>query len=205
MSNSEERANPGKKKFSFKDINKKDLILLFIAGIVLLLLTVPDLIGKLGTKTKKENVQSTPKLYAAATQNSEDKEYIAYCENKLKKLLEKMEGVGKVEVVVSLKSSKEQVVLKDNPYTQESLSETDNEGGSRISSSTQNQEKTVLVNNKTGETIPYVIKELEPSVEGVVVLAQGGGDGNIATRIVNAVGVLFNVPAHKVQVLEMKE
>lgn len=202
MSNSEERANPEKKKFSLKSLSKKDLFLIFLAGILLILITVPDLFIK-KEKQQEEKVDNTAKIYAATTNDSEEEEYITYYENKLKKLLERMEGVGKVEVVITLKSSAEQVILKDTPYTQESLNETDNEGGSRISSNTQKQDETVLVTTNLGETVPYVLKELEPSVEGVVVLAQGGGDGNIATKIVNAVGVLFNVPAHKVQVLKM--
>lgn len=204
MSNEEERANPEKKKFSLKSLSKKDLFLIFLAGILLVLITVPDLFLKNKENQEVEEiVDNTAKIYAATTKDSEEEEYITYYENKIKKLLERMEGVGKVEVVITLKSSAEHVILKDTPYTQESLNETDNEGGSRISSNTQKQDETVLVTTKAGETVPYILKELVPSVEGVVVLAQGGGDGNIATKIVNAVGVLFDVPAHKVQVLKM--
>ena len=205
MSNEEERANPEKKKFTLKSLSKKDLFLAFLAGILLILITVPDLFMKKDKQEVEDKVDNTAKIYAATTKDSEEKEYITYYENKLKKLLERMEGVGKVEVAITLKSSAEQVILKDTPYSQESLNETDNEGGSRISSNTQKQDEPVLITTDSGETIPYVLKELEPSVEGVVVLAQGGGDGNIATKIVNAVGVLFNVPAHKVQVLKMGE
>jgi stage III sporulation protein AG len=89
------------------------------------------------------------------------------------------------------------------PNTQENLNETDTAGGSRISSNSQQDEETVMITTKAGETVPYVTKEIVPKVEGVVVLAQGGGNGVIATRIVNAVAVLFDVPVHKVQVLQM--
>jgi stage III sporulation protein AG len=62
-----------------------------------------------------------------------------------------------------------------------------------------------MITTKAGENVPYVTKEIVAKVEGVVVLAQGGGDGKIATKIVNAVEVLFDVPAHKVQVLQMSQ
>lgn len=206
MENNNERVTPEKKKFSLKDVGKKELVLLFLAGIVLVMASVPGLFQKDDTTKENENaVNQTSVVNAATTKDDKQQEYINYYENKLKSLLEKMEGVGKVEVMITLKASKEQVVLKDSPYTQESLNETDNEGGTRISSSTENKEETVLITTKAGETVPYVTKEIEASVEGVVVLAQGGGDGNIATKIVNAVGVLFDVPAHKVQVLKMEE
>lgn len=204
MEKGEEKVAHGKKKFSIKDLSKKDFILLFLAGILLVFATVPDLfLKKKETSQGKEPDTTASTINTAITKESQEEEYINKYENKLKKLLEQMEGVGKVEVMITLKNSKEQIVLKDMPYTQESLNETDTEGGSRISSNTQNEEKTVLITTKAGESVPYVTKEVEASVEGVVVLAQGGGDGRVATQIVYAVGVLFDVPAHKVQVLQM--
>ena len=204
MEKGEGKVDLEKKKFNLKAISKKDLILLFLAGILLVFATVPDLFKQ--NKTSQEVPDTnTSTIFATTTKESQEEEYIAKLENKLKKLLEQMEGVGKVDVMITLKNSKEQVVLKDIPYTQESLNETDKEGGSRISSNTQNEEETVMITNQAGETVPYVTKEIEASVEGVVVLAQGGGDGRIATIIVNAVEVLFDVPAHKVQVLQMRQ
>ena len=120
-------------------------------------------------------------------------------------MLEKMDGVGEVDVMITLKSSKELVVLKDEPYTQESLNEVDNQGGSRTSSSASNDEETVLVNDGNGNSEPFVVKELAAQIEGVVVIAQGGSDGEVALDIVSAVEVLFGIPAHKVKVLEMSQ
>lgn len=196
------------KKFSLKSLTKKELLLLFLAGVLLIVASVPGLFSK---KAPSNSTSTQKKVHNSSTSvtvnknDSEEEEYIDFYENKLKKLLEKMEGVGKAEVMITLKSSKEQVILKDMPYTQESLNETDSNGGNRISSSSENSEKTVLITNQSGETVPYVTKELNASIEGVVVVAQGGGDGNIAASIVNAVEVLFGVPAHKVQVLRMAE
>lgn len=90
------------------------------------------------------NVVSNQKQESSTTNSVE------YNEDKLKKILEKVEGVGDVEVMITLKSSKEQVVLKDSPYEQENLNETDEAGGSRISSSLKNDEKTVLVTDGSG-------------------------------------------------------
>jgi stage III sporulation protein AG len=204
MEKGEGKVADEKKKFNIKDIKKEHLILLFLAGIFLVIATVPDLFSKKKeTDQVEESNVNTSTINTATTQELEEEEYITIYENKLKKLLEKMEGVGKVEVMLTLKNSEEQVVLKDMPNTQENLNETDTAGGSRISSNSQQDEETVMITTKAGETVPYVTKEIVPKVEGVVVLAQGGGNGVIATRIVNAVAVLFDVPVHKVQVLQM--
>lgn len=195
-----------KKKFNLKDISKKDLILLFLAGVLLVFATVPDLFIKKSESSLEKESNANPAItYTSTKQESEEEEYITINENKLKKLLEKMEGVGKVEVMLTLENSEEQVVLKDMPKTQENLNETDTEGGSRISSNSQNDEETVMITTKAGETLPYVTKEIVPKVKGVIVLAQGASDGRIKSMISNAVSVLFDIPLHRVQVLQMSQ
>ncbi len=53
----------------------------------------------------------------------------------------------------------------------------------------------------TGDTRqPYVICRQMPKIEGVVVVAQGGGNAKTVTEISNAVMSLFPVEAHKVVV-----
>ena len=56
-----------------------------------------------------------------------------------------------------------------------------------------------------GKKVPYVIKEVEPVVEGVVVVAQGGGNDIIKNQIVEAVSVLFHISSYKVKVLKMED
>lgn len=190
-----------KKKISIKEIGVPKLVILFLAGIFLVVLSVPDLFG---SKSKTEDKKVDSAVVNNQTQESSTTDsVVTYYEDKLKKTLMKVEGIGDVEVMITLKSSKEQVVLKDSPYEQENLNETDEAGGSRISSSLKNDEKTVLITNGSGGNVPYVTKEIEASVEGVVVIAEGGGNGKIALDILEAVAVLFNVPAHKIKVLPM--
>lgn len=192
-----------KKKISIKEIGVPKLVILFLAGICLVVLTVPDLFGS-KSKTEEKKTELNPVLVNNTMQATTTEDtIISYYEDKLKKTLELVDGIGKVEVMITQKSSKEQVVLKDSPYEQENLNEADEAGGSRISSSLKNDETTVLITNGSGESVPYVTKELEALVEGVVVIAEGGGNGKIAMDIVEAVEVLFNVPAHKVKVLPM--
>ena len=50
---------------------------------------------------------------------------------------------------------------------------------------------------------PYVICRQMPKIEGVVVVAQGGGNAKTVTEISNAVMSLFPVEAHKVVVVKM--
>lgn len=192
-----------KNKLSIKDIGPSKLIMLALCGIFLIVLSVPSLFSK-KTSTKDDKLPSTL-IHEQSMDSSEivDSDvYTQQLEERLIKVLSQVEGIGEVDVMITLKSSKEQIALKDNPYTQESLNETDGEGGSRINSSSSREDSTVLVTTGDGDNIPYIVKEIEPSVEGVLVIAEGGSNAKIATDIIEAVGVLFDVPAHKVKVMK---
>lgn len=186
-----------KKKLSLKEIGIPKLVIIFMCGILLIILSFPSLFSggdeKKTTTAEVSNIQTT----------TADASYEEEMEARLKKALMKVEGIGNVEIMITLKSSKESVTLKDTPYSQESLDERDSSGGERKSTSIDKKDETVLQNRGSGESTPYVIKELEPEIEGVLVIAQGGGSPTIISEIVGAVEVLFDVPAHKIKVMKM--
>lgn len=194
-----------KKKLSIKEIGLPKLFLLLGAGILLLVLSLPD--------GKSKNEAQTPQTQSGTGQNAsggallsgapeEEEETVKEMEERLETLLRKVKGIGDVKVMITLKSTKERVVLKDSPYTSNNSVEVDGEGGQRTVTDLEQGEETILVDG-SGETGPYVVKELMPEVQGVVVIAQGAGDAGLISEIVEAVEVLFGVPAHKVKVMKM--
>ena len=50
----------------------------------------------------------------------------------------------------------------------------------------------------------YVSKIREPSIEGVTVVAQGGGNAVIQKNITEVIQALFGIEAHKIKVVKMK-
>ncbi len=196
-----------KKKLSIKEIGPSRLVILLLVGIFLLVLSFPNMLSQ-DKSAKGNQADSDGNLQKDNTINNDTSstdEYLLELETRLQKVLSKVEGIGNVEVMITLKSSKELVTLKDSPYTQESMNEVDGEGGSRQSSSIEQQESTVIVDSGNGESMPYIVKEIEPEVAGVLVIAEGGGNVIIKTEIMEAVQVLFNVPAHKIKVIKMNK
>jgi stage III sporulation protein AG len=197
-----------KKKLSLKEIGIEKLIIMFLAGIFLIVLSFPNIFSFNKTQNKKsENNIGGAKSAQNESQEGTStniSEYTHTLEENLRNLLVKVDGVGEVKVMITLKSSEEKVTLRDNPYSQESNTETDSEGGNRISSNISKEDKTVLIDNEKGDTIPYVIKETMPEIEGIVILAQGGGKVAIINEIIDASMVLFDVPAHKIKVMKME-
>lgn len=196
-----------KKKISLKEIGLPKLIMIFIAGILINLLSFPGIFSSNKPLKSNNTTQTTNKTAIQQkdknTTSYDSNTYITEMENKLESILKKVSGIGQVEVMITLKSSEEQVPLKNTPSTQESLNEVDGEGGSRTNNSVKQDDSTVLVNDGNGNSVPYIVQKIEPQVEGIVVIAEGGNDGNVKMEIMDAAEALFNVPANKIKVMKM--
>lgn len=197
-----------KKKITLKEIGIKNLVLICIAGIVLIVVSVPDVLSfsKKENKVKQNQVgQELNQTSVFLGSETNETDYVAELENRLKNMLKKVEGIGEVEVMITIESSKEKVILKDSPYTQDSSNEADGQGGSRITNGLSKEEETVLVQSEEGGAVPYIIKEIEPKIAGVVVIAQGGGNTKVINEINSAIEALFGVPIHKIKVMKMSD
>jgi hypothetical protein len=194
-----------KKKISLKEIGLPKLIMIFVAGILIIVLSVPGIFSsKKSNESKTQNTNKTVVQQNHKNTTSYDSNtYIAGMENKLSSILRKVSGIGQVEVMITLKASEEKVPLKDTPSTQESLNEVDGEGGSRTNNNVKQEDSTVLFTDENGNSVPYILQELEPKVEGIVVIAEGGDDANVKLEIMEAAEALFNVPANKIKVMKM--
>lgn len=152
-------------------------------------------------------LQSEDSVHAGTTAKSGQEErqnincdYEREQEEKLRALLSAMDGVGEVEVMLTFLSTGEQVVEKDEPVSRANTVEKDSEGGSRTVTQYEKGDTSVF-RSETGE--PFVVKTIYPRVEGVLVVAEGAGDGTINRSITEAVQALFGVEAHRVRVLPM--
>lgn len=154
------------------------------------------------TSSGQQNVaqQETVDVGTQAVTAGSTEEYAAYLEGKLKKMLESVRGVGEVEVMITLESSEERIVEKDMTAERSQTEEQDSAGGTRTVSSSNTGYQTVYQEGSQGS--PFVVKTLTPKVEGVLVVAEGAGKGNMTGEITQVVQALFGVEAHKVKVLE---
>ena len=118
-----------------------------------------------------------------------------YLEGKLKKMLESVRGLGEVEVMITLESSEERIVEKDMTADRSQTEEQDSAGGTRTVSSSNTGYQTVYQDGSQGT--PFVAKTITPQVEGVLVVAEGAGKGNMTSEITQIAQALFGVEATK--------
>ena len=171
-------------------ISKQTLTVAFLCGALLLIIQIPS-----GGQEKKQQ----PDVKEEQIVRNENEAYVTYMEERITNALATVNGVGAVRVVLTLKTSRESIVNKDRPYDSEHSKETDQTRERNVTNLHQGEE-TVLIEGD----IPYVIKEVEPQIEGVVVIAQGGDNPIVIQEITDTIQVLFSVPVHKIKVLKMQ-
>lgn len=86
------------KKISLKDFGMEKIILIAIAGIVLLAANFSEW---------KNSSSKTSEKQEKSIETSQNDAYVEALENKLVHIIENVDGVGKAEVMITLKSSKE--------------------------------------------------------------------------------------------------
>jgi len=188
-----------KAKEKLRSFGIKEWGMVLVAGLCCLVIVFPtgDKKSKTGQETKKEIKESQMAV------RKEETDYVERMENRLEELLSGVEDVGKVEVMITVSGTVEKSVLQDGTVEREQMTESDSAGGSRNSVSERSDGVTVFY-QKDGVEIPYILSETYPEISGVVVIAQGSGTGTVDFDILNAVQVLFDVPAHKIKIMKMK-
>ena len=190
------------KNFSLKNLRKDQLLILLLVGILLLVIAVP---------VPKGNDQATKTGTSAGTGQSQtgdsdmDLEYIDYLEKHLAENLSQINGAGKVSVMITLKSSTEKIIEKDNSQQTETVTESDSQGGTRTTSNLSHDESTIYEDYSDSSKSPYVSKTITPQVEGVVVIASGGDNAVVKENITEAVRALFDIDTHKIRIMKRSD
>ena len=125
-------------------------------------------------------------------------------EQRIRDVLKNVDGVGEVDVMLTLSSSSEKVLRVDRERSRATTAETDSSGGTRQQAEEALRESTVLAGG-SGSGEPVVEKELAPELSGIVISAQGGGNASVQKEISEAMQALFGLPAHKIKVLKRVE
>lgn len=186
------------KQISLKNMKKDQLLILLLSGILLMVVVVPT--GK-KEDTKKTADTGSQKTGGEITGMNEES-YTAYLENRLSQILSKIEGAGEVDVMITLKSTSEKILNKDVESDQETVTEEDSQGGTRQSSNVSKKESTVYDGGSQETGTPYVSKEISPQIEGVIVIADGGGSAVVKENISSAVQALFDIEPHKIRIMK---
>jgi stage III sporulation protein AG len=125
-------------------------------------------------------------------------------ESRLKDILEKIVGVGTVDVLVTVDST-EEIVLKENKTESQSITEeNDKNGGVRHITSVSKDGQVVLY-EVSGDQKPIVTKTINPRIRGVLIVAKGAENATVRRLIISAVEKGLSVPINRIEVIPSKQ
>ncbi len=130
--------------------------------------------------------------------------YTASLEEKLENMLMSVEGAGKVKVMITLKNTSTKEVLMEEPYSESNVTEKDGDGGSRDTNEKNQDYNVIYKEDGSGTSIPFVVSEHSPKVEGVAVVAEGGDSALVKEKITGIIKALFDIEINKIAVGKMK-
>lgn len=159
-------------------------LLIFLLGLVLV--AIP-------TKKPKQSVPDTVQEPAAQTEKADDG--LRDTEEKLEQILSRIEGAGRVQVMLEYASGEKTVYQMDN--SQEVSTQADGK-------QTRTENQTVLASGAQAGDTPVAVQTLKPTYRGALVVSDGAGNAAVRLDLVNAVSSLTGLGADKITVVKMK-
>ena len=165
-------------KFDFKEqflkffgqiMNTKTLVIIFIIGMVLVI--IPS-----GKTSESKEIHNTTDV---------SKESI---EEELEGIISKINGVGRVDVMVTLEDKGVTYYAQDEQVKKDE--------------NNKSTEKSHVFSKKSSTEEPLIIKRTEPKVSGILVCAEGARDPQVKSNIISAASALLGIKSHRIEVLE---
>ncbi len=174
-----------------KSIKNIEIVIAVIVISIMLLIYF----STLGSNKTKSNVNAN--INDIKYTNAET--YVNDLEDRISKVLSKINGAGEVSVVITLSSSSEFIIAKDVEKTTHTESVTEN----GITTKTEEIvviEKPLLIDGSSGDE-PLILLEIMPKIAGVVVVSEGAKDVNVKLNLLKAIQALITVPSGNIEIL----
>lgn len=114
-------------------------------------------------------------------------------EKRMAEVLGAMDGVGRVQVMLTLRSGETLSLAEDSSATLGS-------GGD-----VRQDSQVLTVNRGSGKQEVVVTKRLYPTYQGAVVVCQGAGDSRVRLKVLETVAVLTGLSSDKISVVQWKQ
>jgi stage III sporulation protein AG len=171
-------------RIAASDRRAKTVVALGLAGMALILISS---IWPSGSRAVQSGI--TAQQYAQET------------EQRITTLLSKVQGVGKVHVMVTLENSVQYVYAKDEKQSASSVTTYADDRPTKSEEKGDTQQNYILVDG-TGGKAPLILTEMEPAIKGVVVVCEGAKSPVTQQRVIGAVTTALGIRSIQVCVIE---
>lgn len=178
----------------FKKIKNVEIIIAIVIVVIIISLSVSTF-----TKPVEKNSAISLEKNSNEIKNTNDK-----IEEKLIQILKAIDGAGEVKVMITYESGPEIVPALDTVKSDSAVDENDAGGGTRTTKTSNDNSHPVSIQQSNGSQA-LIIKERNPEVRGVIVIAQGAGNIRVKMDLLKAVETVLKVSPEYIDVFPMKK
>jgi len=188
------------KKYNFKKYyekimssKSKYIILLATIGIILIVFSTFTT-----QKNKKNEIKDKDNEKVRCNEGvSQTEEYTRKLEMKLAKIISKIKGVGKSDVMITLENGVENIYANSEKKTTNS---NENFSG-KMSNRNDLQKDIVTIDGKKGKEA-LLSTQREPKIKGVLIVCEGGGSSYVVKKVTDATKSALNIGLNAISVSE---
>lgn len=129
-------------------------------------------------------------------------DYAAQLETRLTELISSVDGAGQTKVMVTLECGTEYVYASQQKTTSAVSENSDANGKISKDEKMTGEENVILIDGNNGEE-PLILKEMTPTVAGVVVVCSGADNIYVKQRIIDIVTTALGTSSNRVCVTLM--
>lgn len=166
------------KGFSISDKRLKIIVIIGFVGIALIFFS--SVFSKNDDKGYSEE--------AADMVSMDTQDYKKQIESELKEILSRIDGVGKVSVMITIEGTTEFV------YAEEIQQSTDVDTNG---TSTEYQSEVVVIDAGEGKNA-LVRKIIKPQINGVIIVCEGGDNVRVCEKVIKAVSSVLNLSTNRI-------
>lgn len=170
----------------------KTTILVSLGLVAMLLIVLPGLWPKEETST----VLASPEVKSAD----------AYAEElslKLSGILKGIDGVGEVKVLITMEKGEEKIYATERQSGSNHRTSLSGDAQKSIESTADQNENYLLVRSQGGAEQPVLLRVMEPTVRGAVILCEGAGNPVVRESVLSASKAVLGITTNRISVQKL--
>jgi len=189
----------GLKKFDKKTI--VNIAGALVLGIILLMIS-SSLFSRDDSEWEPSDEEAISYVSTPIEQNNS---FEAVLERRLEEALTKIDGAGEVKVMLTLSHGREIIVAEDKTTNESITRDLGAEGEGKTTETSSIDARKIIITGGDGVSKPLVLREVQPQIEGAIIIAEGGDDIVVKQALTSAAVAVLGLQASRIQVFRMRE